>query len=285
MSDDYKPIEINSIFPDLDIEELKKSLDLKRQPQQPKTKTLDFLISELSISHESIKNKDVFLRNYIYSMVIARKHLLEIDTRLKEIRQKQSRITEKESYAFRKLRHFEKKNEEAKDQIVNFICYGLVSYITGRNDPYADLIDRNNEENMWLIGPRYDYQYNAKYYDPDYDFSTFTKFYDIPGINFLEFLKNIDEMILLREKSLEEYRSKVIDAVTKSDLMLQIVERVNRNYHIHHRNEIFDSLLGLFIDKKYLAFVVGTTIQLEGMFYELISIKYGKKSKALWLKK
>ena len=87
MSDDYKPVEISSIFPDLDIEELKKSLDLKRQPQQPKTKTLDFLISELSISHESIKNKDVFLRNYIYSMVIARKHLLEIDTRLKDIRQ------------------------------------------------------------------------------------------------------------------------------------------------------------------------------------------------------
>lgn len=277
MNNEYTPIEINDIFPDFNMEELKKYLASERQPQRPKIATIDFLISEFSLSPEAVKNKDVFLRNYIYSMVVARKHLLEIDARLNQIIQNQSRIKEKESYSLRKLKYFEKKNKEAKDQIVDFICYRLVEYITARNDHYADLIERHNEENMWLIGPTYDYQYNAKYYDPDYDFSTFAKFYNIPNVPLIERLKNTEEMILLRERSLEEYQSKVIDTVRNNSLMSQIVERVNNNYHIHHRKEIFDSLLELFNDEKYLAFVVGATIQLEGMFYELVSIKYGDK--------
>lgn len=56
-----------------------------------------------------------------------------------------------------------------------------------------------------------------------------------------------------------------------------MVDRVGRNYHLHHRKELFESLLALFNEKKYLAFVVNSTIQLEGMFYELVSIKYEKK--------
>lgn len=86
-------------------------------------------------------------------------------------------------------------------------------------------------------------------------------------------------MILLKEKSIEDYRSQVIDTVMENHLMSKIVESINGNYHLHHRKEIFDSLLELFDDKKYLAFVVGATIQLEGIFYELVSIKYGKKEK------
>ena len=61
------------------------------------------------------------------------------------------------------------------------------------------------------------------------------------------------------------------------DSLSTMVDRISSNYHMHQRKELFESLLTLFNDKKYLAFVVNATIQLEGMFYELVSIKHGEK--------
>lgn len=279
MDNKYSEIRIEDIFPDFDAEKFKELLDTSAKETNPKKDTVDYLLEELSLSPDIITNKDVFLRNYIYCMVIARKHLLEIDNRIKEIKQKKNCISDKESYPFRKLKYFEKKNESAKEQITNFICNGLVSYIVGRNDKYSDLIDRHNEENMWLLGPTYDYQYNSKYYSPDYDFSTFTKFYSIPGVPIIESFKQIDDIIELKEKSIEEYDSKIKSFVESKKLLTKLLERVSKNYHIHSRREIFESLLTLFNERKYLAFVVSATIQLEGMFYELISIKAGTKEK------
>ncbi len=279
MDGKYTITEITDIFPDFDEEKFKEYLKSEKQEKQPKIETIDFLLNALSISNETIKNEDVFLRNYIYSMIIARKHLLEIDNRLKIIKNKKNSIGDKESYSYRKLKYFENKNEDAKQQIIDFICYKLVDYVTKRNDGYADLIDRNKEENMWLIGPTYDYQYNSQYYDPDYDFSTFAKFYNIPNVPLIDFVENIEKTIELKSKSIDEYFTKVKETVEKNELLSKMVERVSKNYHMHHRKELFESLLALFNEKKYLAFVVNASIQLEGMFHELVSIKYGKKEK------
>ena len=180
MDKKYTPVELKDIFPDFDTE---KFVEFLKNPEEkpPKIETINFLCDALSLATENIKNQDVLLRNYIYCMVVSRKHLLEIDSRLKLIQQNKKQIKDKESYSFRKLKYFEKKNNDAKEQIIDFICYGMIDYISGRDDRYSDLIDRNNEENMWIWGPTYDYQYNSKYYDPYYDFSTFSKFYDIPN--------------------------------------------------------------------------------------------------------
>ena len=279
MDEKYMPVNFNDIFPDLDINKLKEFLNTPKKEHIIKIDTIDFIFEMLSVSGEEIKNKDVFLRNYIYCMIITRKHLLEIEERLKDIKQKLSKIKDKESYSYKKLKFFKGKNEDAKGQITNFICYDLVKYITGRNDAYADLINRSNEKNMWIFGPTYDYQYNAKYYDPNYDFSTFAKFYDIPDTPLIQFLENIEKMISLKNTSIENYNAKIRDIVDKKKLLDKMVDRVAFNYHMHHRKEIFETLLDLFNNKKYLTFVINATIQIEGMFYELVSIKYGKKEK------
>ena len=276
MDEKYIPIEISNIFKDVDTSKLKEIWGVKEKDHTTEVDTIEFLLDSLEISSDKIKNKNTFLRNYIYCMVVARKHLVEINQRLKDIQQKMNKINDKESYSFRKLKFFKNKNEDAINQITNFICHDLIKYITGRNDAYADLINRSNEENMWVIGPTYDYQYNEKYYDPDYDFSTFAKFYHIPDTPLIEFLEKIEEMINLKKDSIEKYYSKVKEVVDTKKLLDKMVDRVSRNYHMHHRKEIFESLFGLFNDKKYLAFVVSATIQIEGMFYELVSIRYGK---------
>lgn len=278
MNEKYTPVELSDIFPGFDTDKFVELLKNEEQ-KPPKIETIDFLFEGLSLSAEKIKNQDILLRNYIYCMVITRKHLLEIDSRLKLIKLKENRIEDKESYAFRKLKYFEKKNNDAKQQIIEFICYGMLEYISGRDDLRSDLIDRNNTDNMWILGPTYDYQYNSQYYDPNYDFSTFAKFYNIPDVPLLKFVENIEGMIALKAKSIDDYFIQVKETVEKNVLLSKMVDRVSKNYHMHHRKELFESLLALFNENKYLAFVVNASIQLEGMFYELISIKYGKKEK------
>lgn len=277
MEDKYTPVNIEEIFPDFNTNKLNAIFNIQSKENVEKIDAIDFVLESLSVSGEEIKNKEVFFRNYIYCMIIARKHLLEIEERLKDIKQKMSKIKDTESYPFKKLKFFKKRNEDAKEQVTNFICYDLVKYITGRNDAYADLINRSNDENMWIIGPTYDYQYNSKYYNPEYDFSTFAKFYEIPDIPLIRFLENIEEMISIKSSSIEKYYAKVRETVEKKKLLDKMVDRVSCNYHMHHRGEIFESLLNLFSEKKYLAFVVNAAIQIEGMFYELVSIRYGKK--------
>lgn len=278
MDDRYSEIQIHDIFPDFNPDEFNKIL-ARTVESKPNKETIDYLLEELSLVSDDVANKDIFLRNYIYCMVITRKHLLEIDSRIKTIKQKKNCIGDKESYAFRKLKYFEKKNESAKEQITNFICNGLISYIVGRNDKYSDLINRHDEEKMWLLGPTYDYQYNSKYYNPEYDFSTFTKFYNIPGVPIFESFQQIDDIIELKRNSIEDYYLKIKTIVESKNLLHKMLERVSKNFHIHERKEIFETLLALFTEKKYLAFVVNATIQLEGMFYELIAIKTGSKEK------
>ena len=276
MEEKYVPVKVTDILPGFDADKLYE-LFKKHEEKTPKVETVDFLVKELHLSSEQIKSQDVFIRNYIYCTAIARKHLLEIEERIKTIKQKEGSIKDKESYPFKKLKYFEKKNESAKQQIVDFMCYGIIDYISARNDCYADLIDRNDEENMWIVGPTYDYQYNSQYYDPDYDFSTFAKFYSIPNVPLIEFLKHIEEMISLKATSISDFYIKVKESVENNDLLSTMVDRISSNYHMHQRKELFESLLELFNEGKYHSFVVNASIQLEGMFYELVSIKYGEK--------
>lgn len=273
----YIPFELEKIFPKLDIDKLNEYMS--SESKTPKTETIDYLLSQLNLSSEKIKNNDVLIRNYIYTTVVARKHLIEINNRLQSIETEKAKINDKDSYKIKKLEFFKKKNEQAKNEIIEFLCFGILEYLIRRNDNYADLIDRDNEELMWLIGPTYDYQYNSQYYNYDYDFSTSAKFYEIPNISILDSLKNIELAIKIKKDSFDEYLDKVKSTVDDNMLMSKLVERVSNNYHIHQRKEIFETLNSLFNENRYLTFIITATIQLEGMFHELVSIKYGKKEK------
>ena len=276
MDKKFTPIEIQNIFPDIDIDKI-ASFYSQHQTTDPKINTIDYLINQLSVTSDSIKNEDTFIRNYIYTITIARKHLIEIDTRLNTISQEMKKIIDKESYQFRKLKYFEKKNIAAKDEITGFICYGLVNYICREHSIDFDLIDRNNENKMWLNGPVYDYNFNKKYYDPNYDFATFARFYDIPNVQLLEILNNIECMIALKQNDLEAYYQKVRLTVNDNKMLSRMTERIATNYHFHNRKEIFESMMSLFEEKKYVTFILTATIQIEGMFYDLVTIRYGKK--------
>lgn len=278
MDENYKPIDINDIFPKVDLNSISKVFSGDKQQKKPTIETIDYLLNSLSVARESVEYEEIFIRNYIYISLVARKHLLEIEERIKEIKKQGNKINDKESYAFRKLKYFLKKNEKAKNEIVDFLCYGLSEYICNHNDSFSDLINREQDKRLWaLYGPSYDYNFNYKYYDPNYDFSTHVKFCDTPNMNVIDSLKNVDSIIALKESNLEEYYKKVISTVDNNQLLENMVERIGMNYHFHKRKEVFETMTNLFNEEKYSTFILTAAIQIEGMFYELVSIRYVRK--------
>lgn len=275
---EYKPIDVQDFFHGLDIEKLKEALAVPPQEKPPKIETMDFLLNNLDIGRD-IAYPDFFLRNYIYTTIIVRKHLREISSRQQDISNRLKKVDDKGSYLFKKLQYFYTQNQLAKDEIIKFISYGLSNYVANIKGPYSDLIDRDKEKSMWLLGPTYNYQYTSHFYDPDYDFSTYAKFYNIPGVGALDFMENIERHIALKRDCPDAYYREVIKVVDDNNMVSQMSSRVSFNYHIHERKEIFETLVTLFEEKRYLAFITMASIQLEGIFYELVCIKFGAKER------
>ncbi len=197
-----------------------------------------------------MKEPDLFLRNFLYTTIVARKDLLEISERQRYIEKRIKKETDHDSYYYKKLEYFRKINKEAKEEIVKYICYGQKDYVQKIKVTYNDLIDRDAENKMWLYGRIYDYRLNARFYDSEYDFSSCVKFYSISGVGSLDFMSNIEKYIILKRTSLEDYNQ-----------------------------EIFETMEVLFSEKKYLAFTTMAAIQLEGIFNDLVGIRFGRKEK------
>lgn len=271
MSEEYSPLNLQNI----NLDALKKYIPASKLGVSPHVSTIDFVAESIAIEAQNIKDDELFIRNYIYALSVARRHLAEINKSQGIIIQKLKKVNDKESYVAKKLQYFNKRYQAAKDEIVEFIVDGIRTYVS---DHYSDLIDRSVDEKCFL-GPRYDYQYNAQFYNLDYDFSTYVKFYYVPGIPFIEVLKNIEKYIELKISSVDEYYEEVIRIVDENDIVSNMSNRVGENYHIHTRKEIFEAMTTLFNEGKYLAFISMATIQLEGIFYELVCIKFGRKER------
>ena len=276
MDEQFKPINSEELSK-INIKKLKSFFEGSSTPKKPKTETLDYLLNSLSIEKELIENEDIYIRNYLFATLTARNYLIEIEARIKEIKEHISQFKNRECYPCRKLIFFQKKNERAKDEIVNFLCFGLEKYLSKNNDPYSDLINRNDVEKMWMFGPTYDYNYNAQYYDPNYDFSTYAKFVNTPNTSVLDSYRKIKNAIVLKKEDEEKYYNVVIDTVESNNLLENMAERIAMNYHFHKRKEIFDTMTALFKEEKYITFIITAAIQIEGMFYELVTIRYGGK--------
>lgn len=279
MTKDHISINNKKIFPDVDEIDFRKMIDIKIDPKQPKIETTDFLLSSFGIKNEEINDLDRFLRNYIYITIIVQKHLREINNRQIDIKKNMNALSDHGSYTYKKLQYFYKRNQAAKDEIVNFFDSELSQYLVGIKSMYKDLIDIGEEAKLWLYGKTYDYQYNFRFYDPEYDFSTYVKFYHIPGVKPIEIFRNIEKYTILKKESIKEYHDEIVRIVNENNLVSQMGIQVECNYHLHNRKEIFETMVTLFSEGKYLAFISMATIQLEGIFYDLTCIKFGKKER------
>ncbi len=278
MGKNYVPINLPVSLENFDLSEIVNLSNVDSDKEEIFIDTIDYLLNNLSIEKEAEKDENNFIRNYIYTTITARKHLLEIEERIKEIRKQSNKISNKESYECRKLKHFLNKNEKAKNDITKFLCYDIEEYLREHNNSNYDLINREKEEKLLtLYRPPYDYCFNKEYYDPNYDFSTYVKFCNTPNIGIVESLKNVNSTIVLKEDNPQAYYKKVISTVNDNSLLQVIAERIGKNYHFHKRKEVFETMVTLFNEEKYTTFIITAAIQIEGMFFELVSIRYGNK--------
>lgn len=273
MEEKYVPISLGEMMPELDMDAFKAYIEQQSTDHLPKIETSSFLLAALGIDPVNVKNKELFVRNYIHITVTIRKHLLEINALQHVVEKQLKQCPDADSYEYKKLQYYLKLYEKARDEIYSFVIRGLDKYVTNR---HYDLIDRGEYESAFS-GPHYDYQFNKEYYNPNFDYSTYVKFYSLPGVSLLEFLPNIKKHIELKKSSIQDYNEEIIRIVDENDLVTKMSSRVSDNYHIHTRKEIFESMATLFVEKKYLAFISMATIQIEGIFYDLICIKFGKK--------
>lgn len=273
MEEKYVPVSLGEMMPELDMDAFKAYIEQQSTDHLPKIETSSFLLAELGIDPVKVKNKELTVRNYIHTTVTIRKHLLEISALQRAVEKRIKLCSDADSYEHKKLQYFLKLYQRAREEIYSFVIGELDKYIT---NCYYDLINRGDSESA-LSGPYYDYQFNKEYYDPNFDFSTYAKFYSIPGVPLLEFLPNIQRHIELKKSSLHIYNEEIVRIVEENDMVNNMSGRVSGNYHIHTRKEIFETMASLFTDEKFLAFISMASIQIEGIFYDLICIKFGKK--------
>ena len=85
--------------------------------------TIEFLFRNLGIEEGIVKETDLFLRNFIYTTIVARKDLLEISERQRCIEKRMKKEVDHATYYYKKLDYFRKINQEAKEEIIKYICY------------------------------------------------------------------------------------------------------------------------------------------------------------------
>lgn len=198
----------------------------------------------------------------VYSTIM--NDLKEITERIEYIDKKIARLASKD-YEFKKLNYFKGRNIEAKIEIEKFLMYNVAEYV---KKCVADKKRWTNSPSTGsgetLGGLPYRYSYYRRYYNPQYDFSTESKF------RFL--LENdrraIDIKIETRKDSPIRY-SKDVDRIIKSEgLLKKMVSKVEGHHRLKNRIEIFETLYRLYEDGLYQSFINLAVIQIEGLFYD-----------------
>ena len=209
--------------------------------------------------------------NYVFIMDLVRKDLNEIENRLIRLKADDVTTPKDEDYEHKRIRFFSKINKEAKSEIVDFISNGIEHILCkSKTYKYSDRID--DELTMLFLNGRYNYSFFGRYYDPDYDFSTEVKIRFIPGVDIQNMMKTVAEYIELKKKDPEKF-GKVIDAmVEKNHCMQYIYDKIKSHYYLHKRSEIFETLTGLYDSKRYISFISLAMTQVEGLFYDCITI-------------
>lgn len=204
------------------------------------------------------------INNFLHTYDKIINDLKEITERIGYIDKKMARLASKD-YEFKKLSYFKGRNIEAKIEIEKFLMYNVAEYVK------KCVADKKRWTNSSMTGSGetfgglpYRYSYYRRYYDPQYDFSTESKF------RFL--LENdrraIDIKIEIKKDSLIRYSKDVNRIIKSEELLKKIVSKVQGHHRLKNRTEIFETLYRLYEDELYQSFINLAVIQIEGLFYD-----------------
>ena len=84
----------------------------------------------------------------------------------------------------------------------------------------------------------------------------------------------------MRQKSPQQYYTNIRLLIEHNKILEYLKEHIAQNYHLNKRSEIFLDLASLYEQGHYQSFIALGILQLEGLFFDICSIKYDYKENA-----
>lgn len=134
----------------------------------------EFLKEEYGFNDET-EFMNLLINNFILVISEVMKDLKEINERIKNIDKQKSKLNSN-SYEFRKLDYCKRINIEAKEEIELFLTEKAIEYIKERVANKKKWQRATGRLGKLLDVLPYSYSHFKRYYNPDYDFSTDTKY-------------------------------------------------------------------------------------------------------------
>lgn len=170
----------------------------------------------------------------------------------------------------KKYRDLSAKNKDARTEISVFLSEKLDGY--AKDKAAIDFAGRKNDEALMLLfKSEYHYGIYSRYYDPDYDFSTETKIRALP-FQFLEMESRVCEFIELKKVNAKEYYQRLDREFGLEELLKKNSALVEVHDVLKKRATIFKSLVKLYTDNDWAAFIALASLQVEGLFYDCCEI-------------
>lgn len=225
-----------------------------------------------NIIEPSVANGDldaeIFVSNYVYISQKAIDDLYEINTRLVEIRNLDATIPPSEDYTHRKLRYFSDLNKKARDEIISFLCQGLLEFLLkNKTVDYATC-----PSDILALWGCYEYGFYKRYYNYNYDFSTEAKIRFIPDANGTNLLEIIEKYIKLKALRFSDYQTELSRMVKENDVLSYLCNRIEVHNIMNKRLEVFNTIKTLYSQQKWQSFISLAVLQIEGLFYDCCKV-------------
>lgn len=243
----------------------------------------DYLFGVLGMDTKqaSGEKKKLIKNNFVHLMCLVIKDLQTIEGRLNTYKIQRKALESDKSngaeYKRRKLEYFAKQNRQAKEDIVEFLNSGVKEYLLEEEKSTLVCELSDNELGKMFLKRRYFFSQFPEYYDAEYDYATMVKASYFPDVEFVDRLNTEKKYMKLRKNNEKQYYEKIKRIIKDKVLVERVQKIVDENYHLHRRHEIFDDLVSLYKEKHYQSFPSLGLIQIEGLFYDICSIRYGEK--------
>ena len=285
--DKEKLIPINAINgTEINEELLEKIIPVPRRNESIDVAINSYLFKNLGIDDNQIpeEKKELIQKNFIHLMCQVLNDLNTIGKRLKKYKAERARLEgiklNEAEYKRRKLEYFAKLNKRAQNDIVAFLNKDIAKYLMETD---YDTLQREVNSDEWgkmFLNRRYLFAQVSEYYDADFDYSIVVKASQLPGVDLIDGAKTEKKYLEMYRDDPEKYYVEIKKLIKQKKVMENLKDFIEQNYHLHKRREIFTDLARLYEEKHYQSFIALGLLQLEGLFFDICSIRYEDKENA-----
>lgn len=265
---------------------LQKIIPASRREEIVDVTISSYLFRQLGIDDNELseEKRELIQKNFIHLMCQVINDLNITDKRLKNYKAERERLNGVKSneaeYKRRKLDYFSKLNNRAQNEIATFLSKDIAKYLIETD--YDTLQREVNRDGLGMLfgNRRYLFAQVSEYYDADFDYSTVVKVSQLPDIELVDRPKTEKKYLEMHRNNPEKYYVEIKKIIEQKKVMENIKKFVEQNYHLYKRREIFTDLAHLYEEKHYQSFIALGLLQLEGLFFDICSIRYEDKENA-----